>query len=230
MSCGLVKARAVGAPIYLGLEGLFLLALGTPRLCWGEDELSRWTATVGAGVNTPIGRTAKFTHSTGTFTAGLGYRLSRNQSVSLQYYFSGMPFNSATLDQLGFLKPSSNLYSVTINYEREFRVSSVTHPYLIGGGGWYHRVATIERPSALGEIVCSSGLAWWNLACLEGSVPLDKVVAAAISNALGYNAGAGLSRKIGRTPVHWYVEIRYHYAPYQGVPTRAIPVMIGLTW
>jgi hypothetical protein len=141
-----------------------------------------------------------------------------------------MPFDGAILDQLGFLKPSSNLYSVTINYKREFRISSTTRPYLIGGAGWYHRVTTVTRPSAAGEILCSSGLIWWGLSCLEGTVPLDKVVAGSISNTLGFNAGAGLSRRIEKTPIHWYAEIRYHSAPYRGVSANAIPVMIGLTW
>jgi hypothetical protein len=212
------------------LGGLCLLVLGNPRSCLGEEQFSRLTATFGAGVNNPIGQTAEFTHSSGTFAAGLGYRLSTNQSVLAQYYFSTMPFNSAIVDQLGFLKPSSSLYSVTINYKWEFRTSSASRPYLIGGSGWYHRVATITRPAAVSEILCSSGLAWWHLACLEGTVPLDKVVAGSTSNALGVNAGAGLSRRIGKTPAHWYVEIRYHYAPYQGVSTHAVPLMIGLTW
>jgi opacity protein-like surface antigen len=214
----------------LALGGMYLLALGSPRLCSGEDEPSRLTATLGGGVNNPIGQTGEFTHSGGTFAAGLGYRLSNNQSVLLQYYFSTMPFNSAIVDQLGYLKPSSNLYSVTINYRWEFRTSSASRPYLIGGSGWYHRVSTITRPSAVNEVLCSSGLAWWGLGCLEGTVPLDKVVAGSNSNALGFNAGAGLSRRIGKTPAHWYVEIRYHYAPYQGVSTHAVPIMIGLIW
>ncbi len=214
----------------LALGGLYLLALGNPPLCSGEDEFPRLTATLGVGVNNPIGQTAEFTHSGGTFTAGLGYRLSKNQSVLMQYYFSTMPFNSAIVDQLGYLKPSSNLYSVTINYKWEFRTSSASRPYLIGGSGWYHRVATITRPSGVNEILCSSGLAWWGAACLEGTVPLDKVVAGSTSNALGFNAGAGLSRRIGKTPAHWYVEIRYHHAPYQGVSMNAVPIMVGLIW
>jgi len=224
-----MSANVAGLSRRLALGGLCLL-LASPRLCSGEDELSRLTATLGGGINTPFGHTAEFTHSGGTFAAGLGYRLSTNQSVLVQYYFSTMPFNSAIVDQLGFLKPSSSLYSVTINYKREFRISSAMHPYLIGGGGWYHRVTTITRPTAVSEILCSSGLAWWSLVCLEGTVPLDKVVAGSTSNALGFNAGAGLSRRIGKLPVNWYVEIRYHYAPYHGVSTHAIPFMIGLTW
>jgi opacity protein-like surface antigen len=230
MTYGLTNARGAGLSTHLALGCLFLMALGNPRLCLGEDELSRLTASIGAGVNTPIGQTADFTHSGGALAAGLGYRWSTNQTVLLQYYFSTMPFNGAIIGQLGFLKPSSNLYSVTINYKREFRYSSPTRPYLIGGAGWYHRVATITRPSAVGEILCSSGLAFWDIACLEGTVPLDKVVAGSTSNAPGFNAGGGLSRRIGKTPARWYVEVRYHYAPYQGVATAAVPVMIGLTW
>jgi len=225
-----IRANSAGLPRRLALGGLFLLVLGNPRLYSGEDEPSRLTATIGAGVNTPIGRSTEFTHSGGTFAVGLGYRLSKHQSVLVQYYYFAMPFNRAIVDQLGFLKPSSSLYGLTINYRREFRMSSATHPYLIGGSGWYHRVATITRPAAVTEILCSSGLAWWSLACLEGTVPLDKVVAGSTSNALGINAGAGFSRKIGNTPAHWYLEIQYHYAPYQGVSTQAVPLMVGLSW
>ena len=225
-----IDAKVAGVAGRLALAGLFLIALGSPRRCSGEDELSRLTATIGAGVNTPTGQTAEFTHWGGTFEAGLGYRLTKNQAVLLQYSFFTMPFNGAIIDQLGFLKPNSNLYSVTINYKREFRVSGATRPYLIGGGGWYRRVATITRPFVGGEVLCSAGLAWWNLACLEGTVPLDKVVAGSTSNAFGLNAGAGLSRGIGKAPVRWYVEIRYHYAPYQGVAVHAFPVMLGLSW
>jgi len=230
MTCGSITRKlGVGQDVLL-LGGLLLMALGNPRLCLGEDELPRLTASVGAGVNTPLGKTAEFTHPEGTFAAGLGYRLSKNQSVLLQYYFSGLPFNSAIIDQLGFLKPRSNLYSVTINHKREFRISNATRPYVIGGAGWYHRVTTITRPLAVSEVLCSSGIAWWSVACPAGTVPLDKVVAGSTSNALGFNAGAGVSSRIGRTPVSWYLEIRYHYVPYDGVSIHAVPVMVGLTW
>jgi len=225
-----MNAKRAGLPGRLALGGLCLLALGNSGLCLGEEQFSRLTATLGTGVNIPTGQTAEFTHLAGTFAAGLGYHLSTNQSILVQYYFSSMPFNSAIVDQLGFLKPSSNLYSLTINYRREFQISSAMHPYFIGGGGWYHRVAKITRPAVVSEVLCSSGLAWWGLACEEGTVPLDKVVAGSTSNALGFNGGAGFSRKIGKSPAHWYVEIRYHYAPYQGVSAQAVPLMFGLTW
>jgi opacity protein-like surface antigen len=207
-----------------------LWALGNSGRCFGEDKFPRLTATLGAGVSAPMGRTADFTHVGGAFAAGLGYRLDPSQSVLLQYYFSGMPFNSSIVDRLGFLKPSSTLYTVTINYRREFRTSGGTRPYLLGGLGWYHRVATITRPTAVSDVICSAGLAWWDLACEQGSIPLDKVVAGSTSNALGFNAGAGLTRRIGKSPFQWYVEARYHYAPYHGVSTHVVPVMIGLAW
>jgi hypothetical protein len=212
----------------LTLSGLLLLALGSPQPSLGEGF--PWTANIGAGFNVPLGRTAQITHLGAAFDAGFGYRFGRKQSVLLQYYFSSMPFNRSTLGPLGFFKPSSNLYSFTINYKREFRFSRATHPYFIGGSGWYRRLATITRPSIAGDIACSSALSWWNLACQAGFVPTDKVVAAANSDVVGYNAGAGLSRRIRSSSARWYVEIRYHYAPYPGVPQRAVPFVAGLTW
>ena len=211
------------------LLGLLLLTWGNSRFLQGQDD-TPWTASLGGGVSTPVGRTADFAHSSGAFTAGVGYRLGGSQTVLLQYFATGLPFNREPRDQLSFLDPRSDVYSVTANFKLDLRRSVDIRPYVIGGGGWYRRVATITRPSVLGEIVCSGWLAWWNYGCLVGTVPLDKVVAASNSDALGFNAGVGLSGRIRKATPRWYIEIRYHHAPHQGVPTQTLPHMIGLTW
>ena len=221
------SSKGVGCGVTL--RGLFLVTFVNSQILLGQTE-TRWTAHVGAGVSNPIGQTSGFVHASGTFAAGLGYRFSDSQSAFVEYYYTGLPFNDGVRDRLGFLHPSSDLYAVTVNYKHEFRGPGGMQPYLIGGGGWYHRVATITRPFGVGEVLCSSSLYWWTIACLEGTVPLDKVVAGSITDALGFNGGAGMSRRIRQTRTRWYVEIRYHYAPSEGVPTRTLPILFGLTW
>jgi len=200
---------------------------------WNRGALCAqgWTAHFGAGENIPVGQNADFVHPGLAFVAGLGYHWSGRQGVLLQYYSAGLPFNDSILDQLASLHPKSNLYSVTANYRLEFLESRALHPYLIGGGGWYRRVTTITRPALVGEIACSPGLNWWGYACEGGFVPLDKIVAASISDALGFNGGAGISGRIRKNrPPHWYLEVRYHHSHHSGVPIRMLPTVIGLTW
>ena len=213
----------------LAPQALVLLILGHGQVIEAQDS-GGWTAHLGVGINTPVGRTSDFVHISGAFTAGLGYRITGRQTVLLQYYATDLPFNISPLDQLSFIHPSSELYAVTANYRLEFLDSAPVRPYVIGGSGWYHRIASITRPSGIGEIVCSPWLVWWNYQCEAGTIPLEKVVAGSISNALGFNVGAGLSRRIRNTSAHWYAEIRYHYAPHAGVPTVTLPLTFGLAW
>jgi hypothetical protein len=208
---------------------LLLLVCGSGRFLQGQEGAG-WTAQLGAGVSIPVGRTADFAHLSGSFTAGLGYHLTGDQTVLLEYYAAGLPFNSSLLDQLRFLNPTSDLYSVTANYKFEFLTSATTRPYLIGGGGWYRRVSAITTPSGVTAIACSPWLIWWHYACVAGTVPLEKIVASSNSDALGFNIGAGFSRRIRKSGAHWYVEVRYHYAPHQGVPTATLPVIVGLAF
>jgi len=213
----------------LALQSLLLLLWGNHRALQGQ-EATPWTAQLGAGISNPVGRTSDFVRSSGSFTAGLGYRLSRGQTVLLEYYATPLPFHSAALAQLSFLHPSSNLYSLAANYKREFFTSSAIHPYVVGGGGWYRRKSTITRPS-ITAIACSTWLLWYHDVCEMGTVPLDKIVAGSTSDALGFNAGAGLSGRIRKVGLlSWYLEIRYHHAPHQDVPTRILPVTFGLIW
>jgi len=213
----------------LALQSLLLLLCGNHRAVQAQGA-TPWTVQLGAGISDPVGRTSDFVRSSGTFTAGLGYRFSPSETVLLEYYATPLPFHSTPLAQLSFLHPSSILYSLTTNYKREFFTSSAIHPYVVGGGGWYRRKSKITRPTLIG-IACSTWLLWFHEACEEGSVPLDEIVAGSTSDVLGFNAGAGLSGRIGKVGlISWYLEIRYHHAPDQDVPTRTVPLTFGLIW
>lgn len=190
-----------------------------------------WTAHMGAGGSIPTGQSADFVGINGTIVAGLGYRWSGNQALLVQYYGTGFPFKSSVRDQLGFLQPNSQLFSITANYQLEFLKSKPLRPYVIGGTGWYRRVSSITRPALIGEVACSPYLDWWGYACDAGFVPLDQIVAASSSDVLGYNVGAGISGQLReKGPPRWYVEFRYHYAPNRGTPTQTLPIVLGVTW
>ena len=212
------------------LQGILLLMGGSLQVIQGQEGPG-WTAHFGAGVGNPVGQTADFVHTGLAFTAGLGYRWNERQTVLVQYLSTGLPFNSSPLDEIGFLQPRSDLYSVTANYKFEISRKGAIRPYVIGGGGWYRRVTAITRPAIAGEIACSPIFMWWGYACEGGFVPLDKVVAGSTVDAPGFNVGAGISGRIRKAgPPRWYLEIRYHHAPNGDVPTQTLPIVLGLSW
>ena len=213
----------------MALQSLLLLVWGNHRVLQAQGAIP-WTVQLGFGISDPVGRTSDFARSSLAFTAGLGYRLGPSQTVFLEYYATPLPFKSTPLAQLSFLHPTSNLYSLAANYKLEIFTTSPIHPYVVGGSGWYRRKSTITRPSITG-IACSTWLLWYHEVCEAGTVPLDKIVAGSTSDALGFSAGAGISGRIRKVGLHsWYLEIRYHHAPHQDVPTRTLPVTVGFIW
>lgn len=212
------------------LGSLLLLALCHPGGLFAQGRTG-WTANLGAGLNTPLGRTADFAHLTGTFTGGMGYQWNGVQALLVQYYATGLPFKSSLPGPLDSLKPESNLYSVTANYRRQFAGSDALHPYVIGGSGWYRRVTTITKSSVAGQVACSPWTGWLGYLCEGGFVPTEKLVAGSTLDALGFNIGAGIMGSIGGAArPHWFVEIRYHRASHAGIATQTLPITVGLTW
>ena len=44
---------------------------------------------------------------------------------------------------------------------------------------------------------------------------------------LGGNLGGGLTVRLGQSPLKFYSEVRYHYAPHDGVATSVVPVTLA---
>jgi len=194
-------------------------------------EGNSWTAAIGTGANIPVGKTAQFVHAEGAFLGSLGYRLGDRQAIVGQYFFSGLPFKRTPLEQVKPLDPHSSLLSVSMDYRFSPGTFGFLSPYVIGGGGWYHRAATVTRSTAVGAIACSPLFQWWNYNCEVGFlVPADKVVADATSDAFGFNAGFGTVLFAKHSGPHFFVEMRYHSAPNAGVKTQVLPLLVGLTW
>lgn len=210
---------------------LFLLILcQSGALC--AQERTGWTASLGAGLNLPVGRTSDFVHQTGTFTAAIGHQWKGRQALLAQYYATGLPFKGSPAEaQVNALEPRSSLYSVTGNYRRDVLGSAGLRLYVIAGAGWYRRVTTIGKPSLAGQIACSPWTGYWGYLCEGGFVPTEKVVAGATLDAIGFNVGSGVSGRIGSGErPRWFVEVRYHRAAHAGNPTETLPIVAGLTW
>ena len=74
----------------LTLQTFLLLLWGNHRAVQAQGA-TPWTVQLGAGISDPVGRTSDFVRSSGTFTAGLGYRFSPSETVLLEYYSTRAP-------------------------------------------------------------------------------------------------------------------------------------------
>ena len=95
--------------------------------------------------------------------------------------------------------------------------------YVLGGGGYYHRIVQITTPTVGYTTFCDP---YWYV-CYPALVSVDQIVGDRSSNDFGINVGAGVT--FGHS-AKFYIESRYHYVwgpeiapsvPAQGGSTTA---------
>jgi hypothetical protein len=76
--------------------------------------------------------------------------------------------------------------------------------YVLGGGGYYHRIVQLTSPSIGYTTICDP---YWYV-CYPAAVSVDQIIGDRSSNDFGINFGGGIT--FGHE-AKFYVEARYHY-------------------
>jgi hypothetical protein len=199
-------------------------------------EHSKITTNLGGGVTAPVNPTARLVGPSGNAVIGIGYNLTRRNSLIGQFMWAGLPANRDAFRPIWLvagtrnISGSSNLFTITGNY-RYRREGKVFGVYFIGGGGMYHRQATLSRTIPVGEgVVCSPAWQYWGFGCVNGIVSTDQTLISAGSTVFGGNGGVGFTIRINDEGYKFYVEARYHYAPTRNISTQLIPITLGFSW
>lgn len=185
-------------------------------------------------VSAPLSPTASYTTAAWGFTYGAGYNFSKHHSILGEVMWNRLSPTSAALAPLraglqnSDINGRGNLVALTANYR--FGVEGkMLGTYLIAGGGMYYREASLSTHVVVGESVnCTPAWLWWGFACESGIVTSNQVLASSSSTAPGGNVGIGFTVQIPDSDYKFYVESRFHYATNRGVPTKVIPISIGV--
>lgn len=199
---------------------------------YGED--SKLNTNLALTLTAPLNSTARFLNVGGGFVAGAGYNFTPRNSFIGEFMWNRLGASDAALAPvraaLGTHDVSGHgsLFALTGNYRFELR-GKTTGVYFIGGGGWYHRKASLSTHIATGSsITCSPTWEWWGFQCASGAVISDQTLASSTSDVLGMNAGVGVTFKVAEPRYRVYLEARYHYAPTKNVKTELIPITFGI--
>jgi hypothetical protein len=148
----------------------------------------------------------------GTFYNGLGYNILAGLSFSMPILpisvrVEGMYNQFSTLLSVY----QTRVYSATANGVYTFRVIPIIHPYLVGGGGYYHLNGQAFNAQAQ---------------------PGDPTEIQYVMNGAGINGGVGIRSGLGM--FGFFAEWRYHYifASPQNAPgghTSFAPFTFGMT-
>jgi len=202
----------------------------------GGDDNPNITTNLGIPLSIPLNPTSRFVSAGWGLDAGIGYNFNRRNAVIGEFMWNSLyPTNEALQPiRVALQSPNisghGNLLAVTANYRLELR-GRVLGTYLIGGGGWYFREASLSKPVPVGtSITCDRTWLWWGYNCQSGTVITNLTLASSSSNSWGVNGGIGFTARVGEAPYRFYVESRYHYAPTRNISTQLVAITIGIRY
>lgn len=182
------------------------------------------TVNVGGGFTPLTGNLSRRLDNGWHFTGGAGYNVHGPFSLGLQFTYNGFGVNRSTLAQAGAPNGDSHVWSLTVDPKMQLPFGSKFKPYVVGGVGYYRRTVNFTQP-ALRRVTFYDPFFGY---LFPGLVPTNQVLATVTRDGIGGNLGAGWEVKLGNSGAHLFTEARYHYAATGSVPTRMVPLTIGV--
>jgi hypothetical protein len=188
---------------------------------------------IGAGANGPTGDSSSYITWGGNVTLGAGWRFNPHLSLLIEYQFIGDKLPGRVISQTGADGGNAHIWSFTMAPVVDLFPHRRTDLYVTGGGGFYRKLTSFTNPSAVEYC--------YYYYC--GITVVDQVVGHFSSNQGGWNAGAGITHKIGDM-AKLYAEVRYLDVDTPAVTsmpnglglttleahTRVIPITFGVRW
>lgn len=216
---------------------LLAIALVPVQLLQAQDDCEddcRLNTNLGAIVSAPVNPSAQVVGIGWGLVGGAGYNFNRRNAMVGEFMWTRVyPSGGAlqplqTVLQSKDLSGNTDLYALTANYRFELR-GRLVGTYLIGGGGWYFRNTWLSKEVHSGTgSACAPVWLWYGYTCSSGVVNPNQPPVMSTSNALGANAGIGITTRVGASPYRVYAEARYHYVPTKNMSTQLIAVTVGV--
>jgi len=198
-----------------------------------ESFAQSYNFTIGAGPGFPLSTTNNFANISYNLVTGGGVNISPHAKLDAEFMFHGLPVQKKIVDQLGLADVKGRFYALTANLLigtsiGESPSGESKTVYGIGGIGWYRRTLEAKQTVLQAGTLCSPYWSWWGNECVNGIFATDVTVGSRTSSAPGFNGGGGLTYRMGDSPAHLYVEVRYHQAFTRNVHTVVLPLTLGI--
>jgi hypothetical protein len=194
-------------------------------------DYKNWNFNVGAGANLDSGSTRTWVRQGGFVgTAGVARNADKYVGLRADFIFANLPLRDSTQNLALATGATSYIYAVALDPVFNLPVTKVYGAYFLVGGGYYHRSGSLKGDTTVPGAPCNSFWNWWG-ACqnYNFSVPLGGNFVNSSLNEFGYNAGAGVTRKMP-SGVEIYGEFRLMHGTHNGITTDYRPITIGFRW
>ena len=186
----------------------------------------------GGGADAPIGADSKVITWGPEVTLGAGWKFTNHFSALVEYQFIDDKLPAFITRQAGSVGGNAHIWSFTVDPVYDLFPKRASDIYITGGGGFYRKLTSFTDPQPV---------QYCYYFCYGGYQ--NVTVGHFSSNQGGFNAGFGLSHRLGspdmggvsRLRVH--IEARYLWidTPSKGSAeglgrTELVPLTIGLRW
>jgi len=195
--------------------------LSVSPLAAQEAEEHVFTGNVGAGFTTPVYRSGTRLDNGWNIQAAAGINPIPYFGALVEFMYNQNDVNASTLNALNFPGGEMRLWSLTLDPVIKFNPHGKFSPYLIGGGGLYHRTIEFTQPT----VATFTGFDPFLGILYPVAVPANQVIASNSVYKGGVNGGAGFNIRL-RGSAKFYAEARYHHM-YTRQPTTILPVTFG---
>jgi hypothetical protein len=220
------RRRTVACTIFVYAAGLSIVHAQEPGLGWLNFN-------IGGGLSVPVNPTATYAGVFASGTAGAGVNFDKHNSVEGDFLWLGFPLNYPPAHQR--FRPDVRVDQFALTAQYRFRIDDIGESpigfYVLAGGGWYHRLTTIEGHLTIPpQIACQPIYNWWGLACTPNGLVAGVSGESRGSNAGGINGGLGFTVRFPHSGWKVFAESRYHYVWSTFVRTTFIPITFGLRY
>jgi hypothetical protein len=199
-------------------------------LAYASGQDHPYIFNIGGGPGFPVSSVSDFANVGGNFVAGAGARLFPRFGFDGEFMWHGLPPKNSIVALTGAPNGSARLYSLTGNLLVHSSSEYTLGFYGIGGVGWYHRSWELTAPTLTIGTACLSSYVWWGVVCTNGLVSSNAELRSGSTNGFGYNAGGGITFRIGDSYAKFYTELRYHHAFHRGIDTQVLPLTFGIRY
>jgi hypothetical protein len=157
---------------------------------------------------------------------GAGYSFNPHFETNFEVGYNGFGLTSGLINASGAPGGNAHLWSFTV--DPKLRLGGERHridPYVVGGVGYYRRTVNFTQP----VLVPVTGFDPF-YGFVTGVTTGSETIGTRTDDGIGGSAGVGFDFKPMRYGVGLFLEARYHYADTGRVPTRIVPITLGIRW
>lgn len=215
--------RRALAPALAALVALLIAICIAPGARAQDQPRHRWTGNFGGGYSPLLGDLHNDLNNGGHVSFGAGANLTNRLSLGAEVMYNAFGVSHRVLTEASVPAADAHLWVFTLEPRVDFAPERRMSAYIVGGVGYYRRVLEFTQPTVAPVTIFDPFFGFFNVL-----VPANQVLGTIIRGGVGGNAGFGIEWRLGDMGAKLFLESRFHYADTGNVPTRIIPITVGI--